>query len=186
MPTDERPLHPDGGGEYAFQHPVKGCVWHVADRIQCYVEDFGKGGNEKDRNLRIGQPAATRLALGGWLDYVMPFKPIRGDKEREMEVELRRRLNHQQFVIANFPLDWDGETAESIQLIEAIDMAHSVMGAGGACTICEAGPPDYDHLIGCDYVSAMLHQIEVMSDPEHEPTLQEVVDRANEQIARMT
>lgn len=167
-------LHPDGR-EDIFQHPTKGCLHKIGTDWRCYVNDYGNG-SDYDRDIRImhGQPAHMRLALGEWLATTQP-----GDD---------KRLTHQQFINEVFPPDWTGETPEGKQLHERLDMTISVMGAGGACTICLAEPDEnkaVEHLVGCEYVSFVLHSMEQVLIGDHEPTLADAVREANEQIARM-
>lgn len=173
MPTTDRPLHPDGIDDNCYQHPLAGCGYVWSDDYQSFhIKDPGRGGDDRDITIQQGQKVHRRLEAGDWLAETQP-EPI-------------LRMIHQGYIDQVYPLDFSGEGPESEQLIERVDMANSVMDAGGACTICgvEPGPDGIDHRIGCEWTSWLLHSLLKM-DGDGEESLRSVVRRALDQIERM-
>lgn len=168
----DRPLHPDGE-ETIFQHPIKGCVYDEDDRLWCCVEDVDEGDHPDDRMIYLGvEVHRGRCQLGAWLTKIHPDQKF---------------LNHM-FVEVIRPVDFEGESAESIASLGRIDTAQSVIDAGGGCTICEAPNVDgeVEHVVGCEVMSWVIHMVtQQILDADGEPTLSDVVRSANEQIARM-
>jgi hypothetical protein len=166
--SKERPLHP-GGDQRVFQHPIKGCVWAVtnADYV-AYAKDVGEGSSEDDLGFR------KRLQLGDWLVDRMP--------------DPKHRITHQLFIDAIFKPPFGEDSQEGQQLLERVDMAQSVMDAGGACTSCGVEPLDefVDHRVGCEYVSFQLWALTQEAEKAiNEPSLDQVVRDAQAQIERM-
>lgn len=157
-----------------FQHPLKGCAYQWSDDYQSFhVREVGKGSDDDDLVLTEGQKMHRRLEAGDWLAKTQP-EPI-------------LRMIHQGFIDQFYPLDFEGDGPETEQLIERVDMANSVMDAGGACTICgvEPGPDGIDHRIGCEWTSWLLHSLLKMKDDDGD-SLRTVVRRALDQIERMS
>jgi hypothetical protein len=168
MSKDDRPLHPDGR-DFIYQHPIRGVVWQLTNvDYVAYAKDLGKGSSEDDRPFR------KRLQLGDWLVEQMP--------------DNKHRLVHQMFIDAIYEPDFEGDSIEAEQLRERVDMAHSVMEAGGACTNCGVEPLDeyVDHRVGCEVMSwALWNVMHQMLDADGEPSLADVVRDAQQQIERM-
>lgn len=173
--TTDRPLHPDSDNEMIFQHPIKGCVVRNFDVLACFVNDVNGKHHDNDSQVYVGvEVFRARNELGTWLTERHP-----DDKHK--------LLNHL-FVEDVFPCDFTLDNAESRALLGRIDMANSVIEAGGACTICGAQNDDgsVDHLVGCEYMSWMMYLVaKRITDAAGEPSLSEVVRSAHEQIARM-
>lgn len=172
----DRPLHPDDR-EDVFQHPIKGCVYRELDRMWCCVEDYNQGEHPDDILVYVGvEVFRSRCELGAWLTERHP-----DDKHKI--------LNHL-FVEAMFPIKFeDEESAETQASLQRVDMAQDVINAGGACTIC-AAPNDPDegvnHIVGCELMSWLMYRIAVtLLEADGEPTLEDVVRSAHEQIERM-
>jgi hypothetical protein len=169
MSKDDRPLHPDGMN-FVYQHPIKGCVCQLTDAdYVAYATDYRQGTSDDDRPFR------TRLELGDWLVKQMP--------------DIKHRVVHQLFIDAIYKPDFEGDSIEAEQLRERVDMAQSVMDAGGACTYCGVEPDGdkyVDHRVGCEVVSwalwSVMHQV---LNPDGEPSLADVVRDAEAQIERM-
>lgn len=170
----DRPLHPTGD-EDVFQHPIKGFVIKKDDRMLCRVNDIGRSGDPGDLGIYVGvEVFRARNELGTWLTEQHP------DPKHKL-------LNHL-FVEAIFPCDFSGDDAGSRAVLGRVDLATSVIDAGGACTVCGAQNDDgsIDHLVGCEYMSWMMYQVaKRIVDAAGEPSLAEVVQAAHEQIARM-
>lgn len=143
--------------------------------LWCFKEDFGQGSTDDDQQVYIGvEVFRARCELGAWLTKMHP------EPEHQF-------LNHL-FVDAVFPPDFeDVEDAEGQAMLHRIDLAQSVIDAGGACTTC--GAPNVDgsvnHAVGCEVMSWMLFCVTKALAREHEPSLSEVVDAAIRQIERM-
>ena len=142
------------------------------DFQSCHTKDPGKGGSEDDLAIETGQKVHRRLEMGDWLTKTQP-EPI-------------KRMIHQGFIDQVYPLEFEGDDPEVVQRNERIDMANSVMDAGGACTICGVEPVDgdIDHRVGCEWISWLLHSL-LKEAGDGEPSLRTVVKRALEQIDRM-
>lgn len=172
----DRPLHPDGR-DGVFNHPVKGCVImrRGDEYLWGFVEDFGQGHNDDDAQIYVGvEVFRARCELGAWLTKMHP--------DPDMKL-----INHL-FVDAIFPPDFeDTEDPEGQALLQRIDLAQSVIDAGGGCTTC--GAPNagggVDHAVGCEVMSWMMFCVTKALAREHEPSLSEVVDAAIRQIERM-
>jgi hypothetical protein len=165
-PPPPKPLHPEGHPDFAFQHPIQGCVWkHDHKRIGCYIKDVGKGSDKRDRQVD------NRYELGAWLNETQPDESL--------------YLVHQGFIDAVYPVEFDQDTPEGRVMAERIGLATAVIDAGGACTLCSAEPDEEPpHRLGCEILSLLLH-LATKPDEASEDSLAAVVRRANEQIARM-
>lgn len=162
-------------------HPIEGCVYkHLGDHIMCFVRDPGVGPSDDDVVIYIGvEVFRRRVELGLWLE-----------RQHPTEDDFKNKLLNHLFVEAVFPIEFEEhEKAETQASLKRVDMAQSVMDAGGACTICEAQPDPtnggIDHLIGCEYMSWLMYVAAQAVTADREPTLGEVVRSAEEQIARM-
>src|SRR5262252_7473350 len=175
--ADVRPLHPDGQ-DAIFQHPIKGAVFVPdGDRMYALVNDWGGGVDDDDKAIYHGvETFRGRCELGAWLTERFP--------------DPKYKIVNHAFVEAIRPIDFnDEESAETVAAMQRIDMAMSVQQAGGACTICGAPNEDgtVDHVVGCEVMSRFMHVMtQQILDADGEPSLEDVVRAANEQIERMT
>jgi hypothetical protein len=166
-------LHPNDD-ENLFLHPIEGCVYkHLGDHIMCFVRDPGVGPSDDDTTIYVGvEVFRSRCELGAWLEEQHPA-----------EDDIKNKVINHLFVEAVFPIEFeDQDKAETQASLGRVDMANSVMAAGGACTIC--GQQD-DHLIGCEYMSWLMYVAAQAVTGGNEPSLPDVVRAAEQQIARM-
>lgn len=175
----ERPLHPVED-DRLFQHPIKGCVFDdKVDRLSCFANDAGERRSEDDIDIYVGvEVHRSRVELGLWLE-----------KQHPAEDNIKNKVLNHLFVEAVFPIEFEEhDKAETQASLKRVDLAQSVIDAGGACTICGA-PNDphhgVDHLIGCEYMSWLMYVAALAVTADREPTLDEVVRSAEQQIARM-
>lgn len=120
-----------------------------------------------------------RLQMGTWM--------------REQNPGNEHMLPQQIFLEMLDPVPYDEifddteETPEGQAILEQIDMAMAVIGAGGACTVCGAEQHDghVHHELGCYLPGFAIWRMLHPEDQDRTPSLAMVIQAAQEQIARM-
>jgi hypothetical protein len=125
-------------------------------------------------------PRKRRMKLGAWLADKRP------DEAEDMVAQV--------FIDQLNPLPFDEifddieDTPEGGALLEAVDMAISVINEGGSCTNCGV-EPDADryirHTRGCIVPSYLMWRLLNPEDQDRSPSLAQVVQAAKDQIAKM-
>ena len=168
--------------EKVFRYPLDPPLWVYrwnSNILLCYDKEpvDGDGVLNYRHALDYSLIRDRRHALGAWLKEMKP------DDEESLPSQALIDI------VEPLPFDDDG-SVEHDQLLERIDMAASVMGAGGACTSCgqpviEEGDEkgNIDHFRGCEVMSYLLWR--AIHREDEEPTLADVIRAANEQIERM-
>jgi hypothetical protein len=157
--------------DWIFDYPTTNLqILRADDR---YFIAYPKGFAEHNSIVRGDVISGNRLEVG---DYLKMLYPSKGHD-----------LPSQMFIDAITPLDFGGDPEDLAvqQLWERVDMAVAVMGVGGACTSCGAEPRNKEvtHRRGCEVLSAMLWK--AMQIEDEEPTLEQVIQQAKDQIDRM-